>query len=269
MTTVITFLSDYGYRDEFVGVCHGVIAARCPTVRIIDLTHGIARHDIRAGALALRAALPYTPAGVHLAVIDPGVGGPRRAVALATRDGNRLLVGPDNGVLQPAAAIFGGIDQAVDIGDSPERLSSQSTTFDGRDVFAPVAAALADGVALDAVGKQITPESVTTHALPKARVDGDALVAHVLAVDGYGNVSLDASPQLATSVGITSGAALDVQTTTAHAQAHHGAAFEHVAPGELVAFTDSRGALALAVYRGSAAQQLGLHPDDELRLRAR
>jgi S-adenosyl-L-methionine hydrolase (adenosine-forming) len=269
MSTVVTFLSDYGYNDEFVGVCHGVIAERCPTARIIDLTHGIPRHDIRAGALALRAALPYTPAGVHLAVIDPGVGGPRRAIALATRDGNRLLVGPDNGVLQPAAASFGGVERAVDIGESPERRSSPSTTFDGRDVFAPVAAALADGVALTDVGDPLAPDSLTAHPLPQPRVDGDALVAHVLAIDGYGNVSLDASPQLALSVGITDGAALDVQTTTGHAPAHHGAAFEQVAPGDLLAFTDSRGTLALAVYRGSAAQQLGLRPDDELRLRVR
>jgi S-adenosylmethionine hydrolase len=265
----ITFLSDYGYDDEFVGVCHAVIAKRCPQAQIIDLTHGIPRHDIRAGALALRAALPYTPAGVHLAVVDPGVGGSRRAVALATLEGNRLLVGPDNGVLAPAAALFGGTGEAIDITDSPARLPSPSTTFDGRDLFAPVAAALADGVALQALGTQIPPDTLASLALPEARIDGETLVAHVLAVDAYGNLSLDAPPELASRIGITNGTQLEVDTATRHVRARHGTAFEQVAPGALLSYNDSRGALALAVYLGSAAQQLGLQPDDEIRLRAR
>jgi S-adenosyl-L-methionine hydrolase (adenosine-forming) len=269
MTAVITFLSDYGSADEFVGVCHGVIAERCPHARIIDLTHGIPRHDIRAGALALRAALPYTPAGVHLAVIDPGVGGSRRAVALATREGNRLLVGPDNGVLAPAAAVFGGAGEAIDISDSPARLPSPSTTFDGRDLFAPVAAALADGAALRTLGSPIATDSLAELALPEAQIDRDTLVAHVLSVDAYGNLSLDAPPELASRAGITNGTQLDVETAAGRLRARHGTAFEQVAPGELLTFNDSRGALALAVYRGSAAQQLGLGPDDEVRLRAR
>ena len=152
---VITFLSDYGQCDEFVGVCHAVIARRCPRARIIDLVHGVPRHDIRAGALALRAALPYAPPGVHLAVGDPGVGGERRAVALRVAQDERILVGPDNGLLTVAAEALGGVVEAVDIGDSPECLRPISATFHGRDVFAPVAAALADGVALAALGEPI------------------------------------------------------------------------------------------------------------------
>ena len=112
---VITFLSDYGPWDEFVGVCHAVMARRCPAARVIDLGHGIARHDVRAGALALRAALPYAPAGVHLAVVDPGVGGERRAIALRTAEDNRFLVGPDNGLLA-LAAVEGGADRAQTLG---------------------------------------------------------------------------------------------------------------------------------------------------------
>ena len=147
MTAVplITFLSDYGPWDEFVGVCHAVIARRCPSARVIDLGHGVPRHDVRAGALALRAALRYTPAGVHLAVVDPGVGGERRAVAARVALGQRILVGPDNGLLAVAAEELGGVVEAVDISDSPECLRPISATFHGRDVFAPVAAALADG----------------------------------------------------------------------------------------------------------------------------
>lgn len=146
---VITFLSDYGLLDEFVGICHAVIARRCPPARVIDLTHAIPRHDVRAGAVVLAAAVPFLPPGVHLAVVDPGVGAEgahgRRAVALRTADGDRLLVGPDNGLLMPAAARLAGVSEAVDIGASPERLEPVSRTFHGRDIFAPVAAALAGG----------------------------------------------------------------------------------------------------------------------------
>src|SRR5437868_1636442 len=111
----LTFLSDYGVLDEFVGICHGVIARLAPEVRVIDVSHGVARHDIRAGALALRGALPYMPPGVHLAVVDPEVGGRRRAVALRCADEDRILVGPDNGLLCLAAEEFGGVVEAIEI----------------------------------------------------------------------------------------------------------------------------------------------------------
>ena len=143
---VITFLSDYGQLDEFVGVCHGVMARRCPSARVIDLTHAIPRHDVRSGAIVLRSALPFLPAGVHLAVVDPGVSAigrhARRAVAIRTVEQDHVLVGPDNGLLMPAAERLAGVAEAVDIGESPERLRPVSRTFHGRDIFAPVAAAL-------------------------------------------------------------------------------------------------------------------------------
>ena len=111
---VITFLSDYGPWDEFVGVCHAVIARRAPRARIIDLGHGIARQDVRSAAVALRAVLPYTPVGVHLAVVDPGVGSGRRAVALRVGDDGRTMVGPDNGLLTLAAEQLGGVEPRQD-----------------------------------------------------------------------------------------------------------------------------------------------------------
>ena len=137
----ITFLSDYGLGDEFVGVVHGVIAEICPQAAVIDISHGVPRQDVQAGALMLARALPYMPAGVHLAVVDPEVGARRRAVAL--RCGDRLLVGPDNGLLIPAAERFDGVSEAVEISASPWRLEPLSATFHGRDVFAPVVAHLA------------------------------------------------------------------------------------------------------------------------------
>jgi len=266
---VITFLSDYGQCDEYVGVCHAVIARRCPRARVIDLVHGVPRHDIRAGALALRAALPYAPPGVHLAVVDPGVGGERRAVVLRVAQDERVLVGPDNGLLTVAAEALGGVVEAVDIGDSPECLRPLSATFHGRDVFAPVAAALADGVTLAALGEPIAADGLAELRLPHARRDGDAVIAHVLTTDVYGNVALDATAELATAAGLVPGGELVVEVAGRSTPARLGRTFSDVAPGDLLAYRDARGALALAVNGGSAAAQLAVQPDDALILRGR
>ena len=139
MARPITFLSDYGYEDEFAGICRAVIAAIVPEAAVIDLTHGIKRHAIRQGAAVLANALPYAPPGVHLAVVDPGVGSPRRAVAVMVGSDDRVLVGPDNGLLWQAIERFGGAVDAVDVSLSRFRLEPISATFHGRDVFAPVA----------------------------------------------------------------------------------------------------------------------------------
>ena len=189
-TPLITFLSDYGLEDDFVGVCHAVIAGLCPQARVIDLVHWVPRGDVRAGALMLRGALPFIPVGVHLAVVDPGVGSVRRGVALRVADG-RLLVGPDNGLLAPAAALAGGVVEAVDLGASPFALSPISATFHGRDLFAPVAARLAGGAALGDAGTPLDTGSLVALELPRARVVDGVLVAHVLHVDRFGNVQLD------------------------------------------------------------------------------
>ena len=266
---VITFLSDYGPWDEFVGVCHAVIARRCPRARIIDLGHGVPRHDIRAGALALHAALPYTPPGVHLAVVDPGVGGARRAVAVRVAHDARILVGPDNGLLAVAAEALGGVVEAVDIGDSPECLRPISATFHGRDVFAPVSAAVADGVALATLGQPVDAGALERLVLPRARRHGGTVIAHVLTTDVYGNVSLDATPELAAAAGMKTGSALVVEVAGKPTPGSLGRTFADVAPGELVVYGDARGTLALAINGGSAAAALGVAADDELELRAR
>src|SRR4051812_36618301 len=145
MALPITFLSDYGLEDDFVGVCHAVMARIVPDARIVDLTHGLERHDVRTAAMVLRRSLPFCAPGVHLAVVDPGVGTARRAIALKTTEEDRILVGPDNGLLSLAAQRFGGIAEVVDVTRSPHRLEPVSATFHGRDLFAPVAAHLAAG----------------------------------------------------------------------------------------------------------------------------
>lgn len=263
----VTFLSDYGQRDEFVGVCHGVIAGLAPTARVIDVTHGIPRHDVRAGALVLRNALPYMPAGVHLAVVDPQVGGARRAVALRCADEERLLVGPDNGLLMPAAERFGGVVEAVEIGRSPWRLEPMSATFHGRDLFAPVAAALARGEPLGAAGEPLAVEELVDPVLPRASVlDGGGLEAHVLLCDRFGNVVLDATHDDLTAVGLRLGAALDVLAGEASWRARFASTFADVAEGELLLYEDAQRQLALAVNRGSARELLGVARDASLRL---
>src|SRR3954453_6765174 len=193
MARPVTFLSDYGLADEFVGVVHAVIARRCPDARIVDLGHGIARQDVLAGALALERSLPYAAPGVHLAVVDPEVGARRRAVALRTAEEDRLLVGPDNGLLLPAADRFGGVVEAVEISHSPWRLEPVSATFHGRDVFAPVAARPAAGGSFGDAGQPFDPADLVALELPSARVEDDVLVAHALTADRFGNVLLDAS----------------------------------------------------------------------------
>ena len=254
----VTFLSDYGRGDDFVGVCHGVIARIAPEVRVIDLTHGIGRHDVRAGAVVLARALPYMPAGVHLAVVDPEVGARRRAVAVRCAEEDRVLVGPDNGLLDPAARRFGGAVEAVDIGRSPHRLEPVAATFHGRDVFAPVAAHLAAGAPLGGAGDPLPVEELAALDLPRPEVGDGRVEAHVLAVDAFGNVTLDvAHDELAGS-----GLLLGRPVVANGRRGQYARTFADVGADELLLYEDAYRTLALAVNRGSAAQRLGLAVDD-------
>jgi len=264
MTKVITFLSDYGHDDDFVGVCHGVIAGIAPDARVIDVTHGIARHDVRSGALVLRRALPYFPAGVHLAVVDPEVGGERRAVAVRTAQDDRILVGPDNGLLALAAERFGGAVEAIDIARSAHRLEPSSATFHGRDLFAPVTAHLAAGAPLAGAGDPIDAGELTKLHMPSARRDEDGgFVAHALAFDRFGNVMLDVEHDELIASGLKLGHRVSVNDELAH----YATTFVDVPPGELLLYEDAYRTLALAVNRGSAAHHLGLDLDAEVRIR--
>jgi S-adenosylmethionine hydrolase len=267
----VTFLSDYGLDDDFVGVCHGVIARIAPQVRVIDITHGIARHDVRAGALVLARALAYMPAGVHLAVVDPGVGAQppsamaRRAVAVrCAADDGRILVGPDNGLLSLAAQRFGGVAEAVDVGASPLRLEPLSASFHGRDLFAPVAAHLAAGMTLAQAGEPLDRGELVTLELPRAEVVESGLIAHVLHADGYGNVMLDARPGDLDAGGLRSARTVDVNGV----RAAHATTFADVPPGGLLLYEDAYGALSLAVNRGSALDALGLRIDARVQIAA-
>jgi S-adenosyl-L-methionine hydrolase (adenosine-forming) len=227
----------------------------------------VRRHDVRAGAATLTRALPYVPAGVHLAVVDPEVGARRRALALRTIDEDRLLVGPDNGLLLPAAERFGGVAEAIEISASPWRLEPVSATFHGRDVFAPVAARLAAGGALADAGDPFDPAELVELELPTARVEDGELVVHALCHDRFGNVILDMGhEQLATS-GLKLGSAVEVEVGGAVQRARYATTFADVAPGELLVYEDAQRNLALAVNRGSALGELGVARDAEVRVR--
>jgi S-adenosyl-L-methionine hydrolase (adenosine-forming) len=257
---IITFLSDYGLADAFVGVCHGVIARVCPSAHVIDLSHGVPRGDVRAGALMLRGAMAYVPVGVHLAVVDPGVGGARRAVALRTADG-RQFVGPDNGLLSLCFEPGGGVVEAVDIGRSPFALQPVSATFHGRDIFAPVAAHLAAGSSLGDAGEPCDPDALVRQELPEASVEDGVLVAHAVGVDRFGNVQLDAE-----EFALRQGEPVAISVRGESWPGVYGRTFADVPAGELVVYEDSDRRLAVAVNQGSAVERLGLSIGDELRI---
>jgi S-adenosyl-L-methionine hydrolase (adenosine-forming) len=260
----ITFLSDYGLGDEFVGVVHGVIAEICPEARVIDISHGVPRQDVQAGALMLARALPYVPAGVHLAVVDPEVGARRRAVAL--RAGDRLLVGPDNGLLIPAAERVGGVEEAVEISASPWRLEPVSATFHGRDVFAPVAARLAAGGPLASAGAPLEPSELVALARSEPRQEEGALVTHVVATDTYGNVMTDAAHGDLLERGVRLGDAIAARAAARRVRGVVARTFSDVSAGGLLVYEDAGGSLALAVNGGNAAALLGVRAGDEVRL---
>jgi S-adenosylmethionine hydrolase len=266
---IISMLTDYGYEDEFVGVCHAVMRDIAPDVPIVDLTHGIPRYGVRQGAIVLRNAVPYVPAGVHLAIVDPQVGTERRGLAVRTGDG-RALVGPDNGLLSLAWEKCGGAVEAVDISRSPHRLEPVSATFHGRDIFAPVAARLATGAELAEAGQHVEIEELQALALPRPEVRDGEVHAHVLLVDRFGNASLDVGHADLAGSGLSLGKPVEIEVGGGERFiAMFTQTFADVRPGDVILYEDSYRMLAIAVNRGDAASALRLSPDATVVLRPR
>ncbi|MGH8900150.1 MAG: SAM hydrolase/SAM-dependent halogenase family protein [Egibacteraceae bacterium] len=257
---VVTFLSDYGLTDPFVGLCHAVLAHRAPHGRVIDLTHGIRPEDVRHGAVVLADCVPHLPPAVHLAVVDPGVGTQRRPIVVAA--GDALLVGPDNGLLWPAAMRLGGPAAAWAI---TARVSGPSRTFDGRDVFAPAAARLASGDNPDALGQPVPAEGLMQLHLPIATVTGGRIEAEVLLVDRFGNLQLAATVADLDTAGLATGARLEVHARLAVCCL----TFADIPQDGLGLLPDAFGRLQLAINQGSAAQALGLLPGQTVTITAR
>jgi len=253
----VSFLSDYGRADEFVGVCHAVMLDIIPELRIVDITHDVAPFDVRAGALALVRAVQYLPDGVVLAVVDPGVGTERRCIAAEVEGG--FLVGPDNGLLAPAVAMLGGPVRIVALEDPRYQLESPGPTFAGRDIMAPAASYLASGTPIDALGPEVDAASLAPGLVPLPREDDDGTITgEVLWVDHYGNCQLNIAPEQLLERGGAVGGFVGVTIAGQDRRAHWVTAFADAKPSELALLTDSYGMCALAFDQRSAAAELDL-----------
>ena len=250
----ISFLSDYGRVDEFVGVVHSVIRSIAPEVRVIDITHDIPVYDVRAGGLALVRAANYLAPGVVVAVIDPTVGTPRRPIAVEIGGGSSVLVGPDNGVLAPVVQLCGGADRAVEIVNPEFRFTTEPGTFDGRDVFAPAAAHLCNGVDLAELGPAIDPISLFPAMIPLTREDEGRLHAEVLWVDHYGNAQLNVDPEELERFDDSVRIVMDDGARVARRVG----TFADLDPNEIGLLVDSYGLVTIVLDKHSAAEELGL-----------
>lgn len=263
MSRPISFLSDFGLTDEFVGVVHGVITTLAPESRIIDVNHNVARGDVRGGALSLMRSIQYLPAGVALAVVDPGVGTDRRAVAIETEWGH--FVGPDNGLLSPAVAMVGGATRAVALENPEARLPITGATFHGRDVFAPAAALLASGEAqLEELGPLLSPDSLIPMILPLPELQPGAVKGTTWWIDGFGNVQTNISPDDLGTIDLVEGGKATLRLGAESHEVPWVTAYAHAPDGELALVTDSQGLVAISVVGGSAADHLAIGVDREV-----
>ena len=247
--TLVTLTTDFGTTDPFAGIMKGVIASLAPEARIVDLTHGIPPQDVLAGALVLRHAVPYFPPGtVHLAVVDPGVGGTRRPLCVETAHG--LLVGPDNGLLSLAAPP-GEVQRIIHLTEERFFLSPRSATFHGRDVFAPVAAGLATGLPPSSFGSAAV--DMERLPLPAPVRDGPSVRGEVIYVDRFGNLTSNVGEDILRTLErpVVSIAIGDVRLRGV------APSYSSVRPGEPVAVVNSWGLLEIAVRDGSARDRLG------------
>jgi S-adenosylmethionine hydrolase len=259
----ITFLSDFGLQDEYVGTCHGVIKLIAPEAEVIDITHGIEPQRVLQGALVLANTLPYMPTGVHLAVVDPGVGSQRRALALRSGDG-RFFIGPDNGLLLPAAERLGGIIAAHELTNPEFALPSVSRTFHGRDLFGPAAAHVALGVTLDRLGPPLDPDALVRVEFPEPELDPRAIRATVLDVDRFGNLQLNLTRDHRQRGGAIAGTQVELEYLGERYYAVVARTFADARPGELILYEDSYRWISVAISEGSAGELLLLAPGDEL-----
>jgi len=265
VASFITFLTDFGLQDDFVGTCHGVMKRIAPEVQIIDITHGIAPQAVLQGALTLANTLPFMPEGVHLAVVDPGVGGSRRALAL--RDGQgRIYVGPDNGLLIPAAEKLGGIKEAHELANPEYALGSVSRTFHGRDLFSPAAAHLALGVELGELGPPIDPDALARIDVPQPEVGTSRMRCTVVSIDRFGNVQLNLNRSHLDKAGVVPGRRVELQVGPERYYAIVARTFADARPGDIILYEDAYRNLSIAINGGSAAAMLGLKDGQELRI---
>ncbi|HEY7198186.1 MAG TPA: SAM-dependent chlorinase/fluorinase [Gaiellaceae bacterium] len=260
---MITLLTDFGLEDDFAGSCKGVIKRIAPDADVIDITHGISPQRVLQGALVLANTLPYMPVGIHVAIVDPGVGSNRKPLALRGGDG-RLYVGPDNGLLVVAAERLGGAEEAVELASPEYRLDPVAPTFHGRDVFSPAAAHLANGVELAKLGPPVRVEELVRLDIPQPEVGHTRLRATVLYVDRFGNVQLNATSSDLQHAGIVPGTQVEIECGFEAFYAVAARTFADVRPGDAILYEDAYRNVAVAVNGGSAAQVFLVQPGREL-----
>jgi len=261
----ITFLTDFGLRDDFVGTCHGVMKRIAPDVQVIDITHGIPPQAVLQGALTLANTLPFMPEGVHLAVVDPGVGGARRALALRDVQG-RIHVGPDNGLLLPAAEKFGGIAEAHELTNPEYALESVSRTFHGRDLFSPAAAHLSLGVPLAELGPPLAVDALARLDIPQPEVGLSRIRCTVLSIDSFGNVQLNLDRSHLEEVGVVPGTRVELQVASERYYAVAARTFADARPGDIILYEDAYRNVSIAITDGRAAAMLGIKEGQDLRI---
>ena len=260
----ITFLSDFGLKDDFVGTCHGVMKRIAPDAEIIDITHGIPAQSVLQGALVLSNTIGFMPVGVHLAIVDPGVGGPRRPLALRDAEG-RLYVGPDNGLLLPAARRT-GVDEAYELANPAYALDTISRTFHGRDLFSPAAAHLATGVPLAELGPPVDPEGLMRLDLPEPVVVDGAITATMLYVDSFGNIALNLDRDGVQALGIGPGTRVELELSGERYYAVVARTFADARAGDVILYEDSYKNMSIAISRGSAARMLHASPGQRIKI---
>ena len=262
----ITLMTDFGNRDDSAGCCRGVIVGRAPDARLVDITHEIPPFDVRRGALTWINVLPYMPVGIHVGVVDPGVGTARRPIAVRAQRGD-VLVGPDNGLLPAAAAALSGVSDAVELADERFMLQPRSSTFHGRDIFAPMAAALATGTPLGDLGPALDPATLVTLALPRPRWDGEALHCAVVYVDNFGNLRLNAGADMVSRWDLHEGDTVGVTLSGHSLRVPFARSFGMVREGTVALIVDAYWHLMLAINRGHAAATYGVDLDASVVLR--
>jgi len=251
----ISFTTDYGLDDGFVGVCEGVVARISPATRIVHISHTVPQRDVRRGAAILAQAVPYLPPSVHFGVVDPGVGTDRRGIVIVAAGG--LLVGPDNGLLVAAAELLGGVRAAYELIEPAYQLSTVSATFHGRDVFAPAAAHLAAGVAPENFGPGVDPATLVRLPEPETSVEPGKITTEIRYIDAFGNIQLAATGADLDASGAVPGTPAHANLNGRSVKATVGRTFGDAILDGLIVYVDSGARVALAVNGGSAAGDFG------------
>jgi len=262
----IIFLTDFGLQDDFVGTCHGVIKSIAPDAEIIDITHGIEPRRVLQGAMTLADTIPYMPLAVHLAVVDPGVGTDRRAIAVEDESG-RLYVGPDNGLLLPAAERMGGIARAHQITNPAYTMKEVSPTFHGRDVFSPAAAHLALGVPIEKLGPRLELTELVRLDIPKPVARHGRIKATVVDTDRFGNMQLNLRNEHLEALGLSVGTQIELEHGGERYYAITARTFSDARRGDIMLYEDSFQNLAVAISGGDAANMFGAAPGDKITIR--